>query len=221
MSYPAHPTYSDFERANRSYAARLEAFLARVVGDRAAHARFLNTLSMLEHMGARRIAMTQTAPALGQDTLKHMAEEARHAFFFKRQADRFAGTALDYDDADMTAPAYARMYFKRLENFIVTDVEATAEPRRMAYLYMSMIVEFRAVWAFSVYQLVLDERGMQLSLKSLLAEEQGHLSDMRANLEAADAAMSERIARFLNKEQVLFARFLERLEGSIRTKAAA
>jgi hypothetical protein len=221
MSYPAHPTYSDFEQANRAYAPRLKAFLAAVSADRAGHARFLNTLSMLEHMGARRIAMTQTAPALGQDTLKHMAEEARHAFFFKRQADHFAGTALDYGDADMTAPAFARMYFRRLEGFIAADVRHAAESRRMAYLYMSIIVEFRAVWAFAIYQSVLDARGIPLSLKSLLAEERGHLADMRTALEAMDAALSERIIRFLKRERALFARLLERFEGSLRAKAAA
>ncbi|MEK7245135.1 MAG: hypothetical protein AAB223_03865 [Pseudomonadota bacterium] len=221
MSFPAHPTYSDFERTNRPYASRLEAFLVSVSGDKAAHARFLNTLSMMEHMGSRRIVMTQSAPALGQETLKHMAEEARHAFFFKRQADRFAGASLEYDDADMIAPAFARMYFKRLESFVVAGVKNEAEPRRMTYLYMSMIIEFRAVWAFSIYQSVLDARGVPLSLKSLLAEEQGHLAGMRASLEALDAARSERVARFLKKEQALFVRLLERLESSADKNAAA
>ena len=221
MSFPAHPTYSDFERTNRPYASRLEAFLASVSGDKAAHARFLNTLSMMEHMGSRRIVMTQSTPALGQETLKHMAEEARHAFFFKRQADRFAGTSLEYDDADMIAPAFARMYFKRLESFVVADVKDEAEPRRMAYLYMSMIIEFRAVWAFSIYQSVLDARGVPLSLKGLLAEEQGHLAEMKANLEALGAAGSERVTRFLEKEQALFVRLLERLESFTNKNAAA
>lgn len=231
MPLPMPPTYSDFERANRTYAPRLEAFLARVVGDRVAHARFLNTLSMLEHMGARRIAVTQNAPALGQDTLKHMAEEARHAFFFKRQADRLAGAALDYDDADMIAPAFARMYFKRLEGFVTADVAANNEStghvagaparRRLTYLYMSMTVEYRAVWAFDLYQAVLDARAVPLSLKSLWAEEQNHLADMGASLAGLDARLPERAARYLDKERALFARLLARLERSVGTTAAA
>lgn len=219
MLCPAHPTYSDFEQANLAYTPRLEVFLASVCASRATHARFLNTLSMLEHMGARRIALTQGAPALGQDTLKHMAEEARHAFFFKRHADRLAGAALEFDDSDMIAPASARMYFRRLEQFIVADLEGAAAPRRLTYLYMSMIIEFRAVWAFSIYQSVLKTHGIQFSLKSLLAEERIHLADMGESVAALDSARPDRIARFLDKERDLFARLLELLESSASKNA--
>lgn len=212
MSFQAHPTYLDFEQNNHAFAARLENFLAQVSRENASHARFLNTLSMMEHMGSRRIMITQGNATLGQETLKHMAEEARHAFFFKRQADRLAGAALEYDDADMVVPAFARMYFKRLESFIANDVKDELDPTRLAYLYMSMIIEFRAVWAFSIYQSVLDGQKTSLSLKSLLAEEQGHLTEMEANIEALGAATPGRINRFLDKEQMLFSRLLDKLE---------
>jgi len=211
MSFQAHPTYSDFEHKNQAFATRLEGFFATVSQERALHARFLNTLSMMEHMGARRIMITQSSAALEQGTLKHMAEETRHAFFFKRQADRFAGKALDYDDADMIAPAFARMYFKRLESFIANDVKGEMDPGRVAYLYMSMVIEFRAVWAFSLYQGVLDQ-GVDLSLKSLLAEEQGHLTAMEENLKSLGADKTGRLTRFLDKEQDLFVRLLQVLE---------
>lgn len=215
MSFQAHPTYSDFENNNRAFATRLEGFLTQVSRKSMLHARFLNTLSMMEHMGSRRIMITQGNAALGQETLKHMAEEARHAFFFKRQADRFAGTALEYDDADMVSPAFARMYFKRLESYIVNDVKDEADPSRVAYLYMSMIIEFRAVWAFSIYQSVLEGEDISLSLKGLLAEEQGHLSEMETNLESLGAATAGRINRFLDKERTLFSRLIDRLETSV------
>lgn len=221
MSFQAHPTYLDFEQNNHAFAARLENFLTAISRENALHARFLNTLSMMEHMGSRRIMITQGNAALGQETLKHMAEEARHAFFFKRQADRFAGTALEYDDADMIAPAFARMYFKRLESFIANDVKDEADPTRVAYLYMSMIIEFRAVWAFSIYQAVLAGQKMSLSLKSLLAEEQGHLTEMEANIEALGAATAGRINRFLDKERALFARLLDVLEDTAKKNTAA
>lgn len=221
MSFQAHPTYSDFKETNRHFATRLEGFLKSVSRESALHARFLNTLSMMEHMGSRRIMITQGNAALGQETLKHMAEEARHAFFFKRQADRFAGTALEYDDTDMIVPAFARMYFKRLESFIANDVQGEADPSRVAYLYMSMIIEFRAVWAFSIYQSVLDGEKISLSLKSLLAEEQGHLSEMEANIEALGDTARPRMTRFLDKEQALFARLIDRLETAVKENTVA
>jgi len=215
MSFQTHPTYLDFEAANQPFADRLTACMGTLTTDRSLHARFLNTLSMMEHMGSRRIMMTQSNAGLGQETLKHMSEEVRHAFFFKRQADKMAGRPLDYGDVDMIAAPFARMYFKRLESYIALDVQGEAKPLRIVYLYMSMIIEFRAVWSFELYQACLDTAGIKLSLKSLLAEEQGHLAEMEENLVNLDADTSERVNRFLAKERVLFDRLLGRLEAAV------
>ena len=49
--------------------------LARTVADPPRHARMINTLSMLEHIGSYKIMSTQHAPDIDQPTLKHVAEE--------------------------------------------------------------------------------------------------------------------------------------------------
>lgn len=221
MSFQTHPTYLDFEAANQPFAARLESCLDIITDDSETHARFLNTLSMMEHMGSRRIMITQSNADLGQDTLKHMAEEARHAFFFKRQADKFAGRSMDYTAEDTIAPAFARMYFKRLESFIAQDLANAENPYLVTYLYMSMIIEFRAVWSFVVYQTCLDRAGLKLSLKSLLAEEQGHLEDMENTLAATGIGTSERINKYLAKERELFIKLLTALERDLGVEALA
>ncbi|MBL4693091.1 MAG: hypothetical protein JKY92_07150 [Magnetovibrio sp.] len=215
MSFQTHPTYLDFETSNQPFAARLGTCMDAIVQNRPLHARFLNTLSMMEHMGSRRIMMTQSNAGLGQETLKHMSEEVRHAFFFKRQADKMAGRPMDYAESDMLAAPFARMYIKRLVSYIALDVKDEAEPLRVAYLYMSMIIEFRAVWSFELFQKSLDGAGVKVSLKSLLAEEQGHLAEMEENLANLDVGTSERIIRFLAKERVLFERLLGRLEAAV------
>ena len=218
---PLPPTPSDFEAANAAFARRLDALIVGVTQAQDRHARFLNTLSMLEHMGSRRIMLTRGADNLDQTTLKHMADESRHAFFFKRQADRFAGRSLGYVDADMIAPAFARMYFRRLEARIASATRNDADPSRVAYLHMSLIVEVRAIWAFAVYQAALDRAEIKLSLKSLLAEEQGHFAAMEQGLERAGAASPERLGRFLALERALFARLLAGLEAAVPREAAA
>lgn len=218
MSFQTHPTYLDFEAANAGFSDRLNACLNVIANDAQLHGRFLNTLSMMEHMGARRIMITQSSTDLAQDTLKHMAEEARHAFFFKRQADKFAGRSMDYTNADTIAPAFARMYFKRLESYIAKDLQDADTPGLVTYLYMSMIIEFRAVWSFGVYQTCLDANAIKLSLKSLLAEEQGHLDEMEATLAQTGIGTSARINRYLAKERELFVKLLSALEGAVLTQ---
>src|SRR5579863_4921348 len=83
------------DSGNSAEAALFRARLSSVCAAPEAHARFLNTLSLLEHIGSRKIMLTRAIAGDGR-ILKHLAEETRHAWFFKRAAERLAGRALDY-----------------------------------------------------------------------------------------------------------------------------
>src|ERR1700681_3613229 len=87
---------SAFEEKNQSLVAPVRARLASLCGEASLHARFLNMLSLLEHTGSRKIMASQAMTEPGQDILKHLAEETRHAFFFKRTAEKLARRPLDY-----------------------------------------------------------------------------------------------------------------------------
>jgi hypothetical protein len=172
---------AEFETANASLAEPTRAVLAGFVADRPRHARFLNTLSMLEHMGSHKIMATQHGSKMDLATLKHLSEEARHAFFFKRHAEREAGRPLSYAPSDLLARPAARGYFLRLEAEIAKALAGVTDSRA-CYLVMSMIVEFRAVWGYRIYQDVLSSARHFVGVKSLLAEESGHLADMSDRL---------------------------------------
>lgn len=193
MSLTARSALSTLEDNSAALVPALHARLAALCDAPPDHARFLNTLSLMEHIGSRKIMTTQSAPA--HDTLKHLAEETRHAFFFKRAAERMAGGPLDYDDAQMLAGPAARAYMDRLD----AHIDAALPPARTpaaAYLYMSLIVELRAVWFYRLYQDVLASRAMRLNLKSVLAEEELHLDDMLTRLAPLDAGWERRTQDF-------------------------
>lgn len=215
MPYQTRPSYSDFLSANGETGQRLSACLQQIVSKPETHARFLNTLSMLEHMGAYRIMATQSNPDMRQDVLKHMSEEARHAFFFKRQADKVAGESMDWHPSRLIAPSFARLYFKRLESRIAQEFRKSPKPMLLTYYCMSMIIEYRAIWAFDLYQNVLDESGAPLSLKSVLAEEQGHLDDIEGAIAGHDAVSPDRLLAFFRKEHALFGKLLGALESRV------
>jgi hypothetical protein len=171
----------------------------------------LNTLSLLEHMGSHKIMATQHSAAIDQATLKHVAEEAHHAFFMKRQAEKTAERALEYVAADLLAPSSARMYFQRLECATVRALGRACSPRA-AYLYMSMIVEFRALWFYGLYEQALKLARHTLSLKRVVGEEQAHLGDMAERLEAGRELDDARATQVLVAERVLYERLLDALE---------
>ena len=200
-----------FDADNDDLVARTHAVLDSLIAAPARHARMINTLSLLEHMGSHKIMATQHSSAIDQATLKHVAEEAHHAYFMKRQAEKTAERALEYVADDLLAPSSARMYFQRLE---VATVRALGSQRstRAAYLYMSMIVEFRALWFYGLYEQALKRARHALSLKRVIGEEQAHLTDMAERLQAGDELDDARAAEVLAAERKLYSRLLGALE---------
>src|SRR5262245_51677658 len=101
-----------FAAENDDAVLHTRSLLARIVADAQLLALRINTLSMLEHISSYKIMATQHEPEIDQPTLKHVAEEPHHAYFFKRQAEKAAARPMEYVDDDLLAPAAARMYFQ-------------------------------------------------------------------------------------------------------------
>ena len=203
-----------FAADNDDLVLQTRSLLARIVADAPRHARLANTLSMLEHIGSHKIMTTQHAADIDQATLKHVHEEAGHAVFMKRQAEKAAQRPLEYADEDLLAPAAARMYFQRLEAALVRTLTERRSPRSV-YLYMSMIVEFRALWFYGLYQQTLQRARHPLSLKRVLGEEQNHLADVAQRLEIAGELRDERTAELVGRERVLYGRLLGALQRAV------
>jgi hypothetical protein len=208
---------ANYETLNRPYVGRLTHLLDTICASNDLHPLFLNTLSMMEHIGSRKIMVTQAKGDMDQPTLKHLADETRHAFFMKRHAQIAGKRDMAYGAEDVLAQPAARMYFQRLElgmrQVLPADTAAT-------YLYMSMIVEFRATWGYKIFQDALTRAGRNLPLKSLLAEEKAHLSDMAERLESLGALSDEHMDAFARRETTGFARLLGALEEDFRVKGA-
>jgi len=203
-----------FAAHNDDLVLQTRSLLARIVADTQRHARLANTLSMLEHLGSHKIMTTQHGADIDQPTLKHVHEEAGHAHFMKRQAEKTAQRPLEYVDDDLLAPASARMYFQRLEAALERRL---AQPRstRAVYLYMSMIVEFRALWFYGLYQQALQRARDTFSLKRGLGEEQSHLGDVANRLETAGELSDARTTEFVGYEKALFGRLLAAMQRAV------
>ena len=203
-----------FAADNDELVLQTRSLLARIVADAPRHARLANTLSMLEHIGSHKIMTTQHAADIDQPTLKHVAEEAGHAYFMKRQAEKTAQRPLEYADEDLLAPAAARMYFQRLEAALVRALSRQRSTRAV-YLYMSMIVELRALWFYGLYQQTLQRARHPLSLKRVLGEEQNHLGDVAQRLETAGELSDARTTELVGREKALYVRLLGALQRAV------
>lgn len=166
----------------------LHNILPKIISNNGLHARWLNTLSLMENTGARKISASEDPVTVTYIILKHAAEEHRHAFYLKKQIEKTGEDVCPtYADEYLVAPAYSRYYLN------VLDVEASRylkkelglsgkELRFAAYLLVTYAIEVRADELYPVYQQALDDAGSKVNVKSIILEEEGHLEEMLTQL---------------------------------------
>ena len=215
-AWKAPSTPFSMESLNKELAAPFTAFLNTTIADDLRHMRFLNMISMMEHMGSRKIMLSQMRGLLTQDILKHLAEEARHAFFFKREAEKLAGTPIDgYPEHFTLCTGAARFYFERLDAGLTGGLAGKAL-RETRYLLVSYIIELRAIWVYHRYQDSLTAAQHPLSLKGVIAEEDRHLVDMESRLQEIGFPTLETLPGACTLEKGLFERFFGALTSAAR-----
>ncbi len=147
---------------------------------------------------------------MGNETsaLKHLAEETRHAFFFKREAEKMAGHALKgYSDFETLAAGPGQFYFGRLDAGLSATLP-NSHHSEVAYLWVSLVVELRALWVYRLYQGALTDAKSSPSLKGIIAEEDRHLLDMTDRLSDLGFETRHALPGALILERRLFQRLM-------------
>ena len=196
----------------------LEGLISQIVADPALHARWLNTFSYLEYVGFRKIVKSQRAEVLTAAILGHACEEGRHALGLKKLAVKLGGAGFDsYAPQVLLCGEEAEAYFQDLDQFCdEAFADRSADERvRLAYGYVTWLVERRALDVYGLYKNALGDSEIARKLGGLLAEETKHLSDIEALLQAADPAFSTRSKEFEAVENSLYEVFLAALTKAL------
>ena len=162
----------------------IEQLMTEIVADNQQHAQWLNTLSLMENTGARKISAGEHQTDVTLIVLKHAAEEHRHAFYLKKQLAKLGeGLCPTYANEYLLAPTESRHYLNALDNQICKYLKPTlklsgSELRFAAYLLVTYAIEVRADGLYPIYQKVLDAFESKVNVKSIIAEEEGHLEEM-------------------------------------------
>jgi len=166
----------------------LNNILPKIVANNQLHARFLNTLSLMENTGARKISASEDPVTVTYIILKHAAEEHRHAFYLKKQIEK-TGQDLcpTYANDYLVAPAYSKYYLNVLDvevsRYLKKELGLSGKELRFAaYLLVTYAIEVRADELYPIYQEALDNAGSKVNVKSIILEEEGHLEEMIAQL---------------------------------------
>ncbi len=162
----------------------LHNILPTIIADNQLHARWLNTLSLMENTGARKISASEDPTTVTYIILKHAAEEHRHAFYLKKQIEK-TGKALcpTYADEYLVASNYSKYYLNMLDvevcRYLKKELNLAGKDLRFAaYLLVTYAIEVRADELYPIYQDALDNAGSKINVKSIILEEEGHLEEM-------------------------------------------
>ncbi|MEY4383760.1 MAG: hypothetical protein RI995_1302 [Bacteroidota bacterium] len=164
--------------------SELKQILEQIVLNPNLHARFLNTLSYMENVGARKISKFESRSAANLMVLKHAAEEHRHAYFLKKQLYKLIDEGLEtYEDQHLLCPQISGYYLNyldlRVSKFLKKELGLQgAELKWLAYLFVTYAIEVRADEIYPIYQEVLTAFDQKVHVKSIIIEEEGHLEEM-------------------------------------------
>ena len=171
-----------------SHSISIEEFLMFYTAQPQRHRRLLNTFSMMENIGAQKIHRFQRFGFTSEFVLRHAAEEARHALFFRSQAKKlgpFPDTNLT--DELLIAPTASRNYLRKLDLDVLRHVKGHMrfkgkQAHFVAYLFTTLLIELRANTLYPAYEKHLRSIHSPISIQSVIAEEGRHLRDIEALL---------------------------------------
>ncbi|WP_316839405.1 hypothetical protein [Pedobacter gandavensis] len=199
----------------------LEELLQQIVNDDEVHARFLNTLSLQENIGARKISANEQPETSTYMVLKHAAEEHRHAFYLKKQITRLNASACPtYEPDYLLAPYSSKYYLNKLDLLTSRYLKDTLQLhgsalKFAAYLLVTYAIEVRADEIYPIYQDVLSKNNSKVSVRSIILEEQGHLEEMIVQLKTFSPSWEEHAKEIIAIESRLYHNWIADLSKNI------
>ncbi|MCS7204994.1 MAG: hypothetical protein NZ853_04805 [Leptospiraceae bacterium] len=200
---------------------KLELIIEKIIEQPELHAKWLNTLSFLEHSGSRKIHKANLGKYINESILSHASEEARHAYFFKRMMKKVLpekSQEMNYRYSNLLLGFQAYRYFHGLDLQVYRYFKQSykrEDLRFICYAYVTYLIEERASLVFGIYEERLKKKLPDISIMSVIKEEEKHLKEIYELLISFDPNHSENLAYLSEVEANLFEQFLTRLEKKV------
>lgn len=193
---------------------QLKKIVDKIVAENPLHARWLNSLSMMENTGARKISKYEDPIHSDIIVLKHAAEEARHAYYLKKLIAKVGPDSCpDYSHQYLLAPLESHHYLNRLDTEACRYLKNTLnlqgrDLKHGAYLLVTYAIEVRADMLYGIYQDALTKHSSKVNVKSIIAEEEGHLAEMQRMLKLFHPEWERLAADMCKVEDSLFLQWI-------------
>jgi len=195
---------------------KLTELITQIIKTPETHAKWLNTLSMMENVGARKIARFEDPELTNAAILKHASEEARHAYVLKRMIPKTGIGGYDtYESHYLLVPKTSKHYLNKLDVFaaryLKNNFKLEGYPMRyLAYLLVTYAIEMRADELYPIYESALKAAQIKyISVRSIIIEEEGHLAEMISQLEKGLPDWETHTKIITDYEAILFKEWVE------------
>ncbi len=199
----------------------LKKVINKIVSSPELHAKWLNSLSMMENTGAKKISASEHDVLVDEIVLKHAAEEARHAYYLKSQIKKtgFDGCKT-YQMDELLAPIQSFQYLHALDTSISRYLKEKLDYsgnklKYAAYLLVTYAIEERADELYPIYEEALKAIESKISVRMIVVEEQGHLEEMIQQMDEFFDDWKAHGEYALSIENRLFERWISAIEKSI------
>lgn len=202
----------------------MENIIHKIVAQPKIHARFLNTLSMMENAGAKKIKNCEHPVFVNEIILKHSAEEARHAYYLKKQIQKIEkGACSTYEKKYLLAPEVSYYYLHVLDiktcRYLKSTFGYTNEKLKYAaYLLVTYAIEVRADELYPKYQEALSAAKSPVNVKSIILEEENHLYEMTMQLKEFSSDWEKMCADIRVIEEDLYQQWMKELTAIVENK---
>ena len=199
----------------------LQNILERIVENSQLHSRWINTLSFMENVGSRKISKFEHRTETNLTILKHAAEEARHAYFLKKQIGKIdPALCPTFQKEYLLAPQQSLDYLNLLDieiaRYLKKKYNLSGYPLKFgSYLLTTYAIEVRANDIYPVYQNLLDSMDSDINVKSIIQEEIGHLDEMEKDMKQflSDPESDKDFA--VQIETILYADWIRQIQSDV------
>lgn len=152
------------------------------------HAQFLNTLAYMELCGAQKISKSLRLLTAHTFLLEHASEEYRHAYYLRKLANKISQVPINqFDNKTIFCARMSRNYIYQFDRHIMLllnkfGLRKTTNANFLAYILTTFAIEQRALPFYQLYESILREYELPISVKSIICEEDSHLSEMRVQI---------------------------------------
>ncbi len=142
--------------------------LDRVTGSREVELEWVDLLAQMEYVGFRKIAKAVPYDRVSLETLRHVSEEASHAYLLKAAAERNGLAERSWKEGLFSEAGWR--YFEGLDR----GVEAAVPDRALCYPLVAVAVERRVLALYSAYLERTAIADVRKAVERILAQERAH-----------------------------------------------